>query len=679
MTDDNRVTAPADSETEVAAPQEDEITAKPPPVEPKPEKALPHDRPSQRRASGDTPSARRVRARMTLRIPDDEVSRPTPRAMPVAEPIDSGEPIEEGQPIQGTRIISVGPPPMEDDGDDSPAPLPLGVPKVEREDSWTPYQPTAADGADAAPNTPRTHDLDPDATMEYVRPISEEIPVMDGLGDAPETQLDVGGGPSSVPAGPAAGRVPSRPAGPSATHASTPPAHASSPPTHGASRSSPPFGPLPPARAPMRAMINADPEGEDVRFEEEEPTPTQSEPNPNAHAYPRPRPSEPGDAPEISVDDLVSVESLPKAAPVPPGIPPMRPKAKSIPPPPPSNPPPPAAKPPLPPAVSVQAGVPQASAVSSSSPSPPAAAVAPSPPAGAVAASSAVAAPSPPGGADARTDNRARVISPPSSGALAPPPLTEAAAARKRIRPWWEELFNDDFIRASAKVTDGQIGAESTFIEESLGVARDGVLLDLGCGTGLHAIELTQRGYHVVGFDLSLAMLARAADEAYDREARLNFVQGDMRDMTFDEQFDGVYCWGTSFGYFDEEKNAQVISRVHKALRPGGVFLLDVVNRDYIMKQSPSLAWFEGEGCICMDEMQIDWITSRMKVKRTMMMDDGRTKEIEYSIRVYALHELGRVLHEQGFRVAEVSGRTATPGVFFGCDSPRTLILAAKR
>ena len=80
-----------------------------------------------------------------------------------------------------------------------------------------------------------------------------------------------------------------------------------------------------------------------------------------------------------------------------------------------------------------------------------------------------------------------------------------------------------------------------------------------------------------------------------------------------------------------------------------------------------------------MDEMHIDWITSRMRIKRTMMMDDGRTKEIEYSIRVYSLHELGKLLHDHGFRVADVSGRTATPGVFFGADSPRTLILAEKR
>lgn len=267
----------------------------------------------------------------------------------------------------------------------------------------------------------------------------------------------------------------------------------------------------------------------------------------------------------------------------------------------------------------------------------------------------------------------------PGVGALAPPAMSDAAAHRKKTRPWWEDLFNDDFIRTMAKITDADISREANFIEESLGCEAGATILDLACGTGRHAVELASRGYQVVGFDLSLAMLARAADEAQDRKQKINFVQGDMREMTFEETFDGVFSWNTSFGYFDEEKNAAVIAKVHRALKKGGQFLLDVVNRDNLVRQAPSLAWFEGDGCICMDEMQIDFITSRMKVKRTLMMDDGRTKEIEYSIRVYSLHELGKMLHDNGFRVAEVSGRTGTPGVFFGCESPRTLILAEKR
>jgi len=152
-----------------------------------------------------------------------------------------------------------------------------------------------------------------------------------------------------------------------------------------------------------------------------------------------------------------------------------------------------------------------------------------------------------------------------------------------------------------------------------------------------------------------------------------------MREMTFGETFDGVYAWNTSFGFFEEEKNSAVIANVHRALKPGGLLLLDVANRDFVVRQSPSLAWFEGDGCVCMDEMHVDWITSRMRVKRTMMLDDGRTKEIEYSIRIYALHELGKILHDQGFRVAEVSGRVSTPGSFIGADSPRILVVAEKR
>jgi SAM-dependent methyltransferase len=268
------------------------------------------------------------------------------------------------------------------------------------------------------------------------------------------------------------------------------------------------------------------------------------------------------------------------------------------------------------------------------------------------------------------------VIVPPRVGSMPSQP-TDASGARRKPRLWWE-LFNDDYLRAAEKVTDAQIGREVTFVEESLGVERNGTLLDLACGTGRHATELARRGYEVVGFDLSLAMLARAGEDAQERGAKLNFVQGDMREMAFEEQFDGVYCWSTSFGYFEEDKNCNVVERIGRALKAGGRFLLDVVNRDFLIRHAPSLAWFEGDGCVCMDEMNVDFITSRLKVKRTVMLDDGRSREIEYSIRVYSLHELGKILHEQGFKVREVSGRVETPGVFFGDESPRTIILAEK-
>jgi ubiquinone/menaquinone biosynthesis C-methylase UbiE len=368
-------------------------------------------------------------------------------------------------------------------------------------------------------------------------------------------------------------------------------------------------------------------EDEDVRFEDDALTPALPRVDVSAAAETE-RISDPGDAPEISPEDMVAEEAAPAPVRAPVELPPMRPRASSV----------------------------NSFATPSQAPPPPVT-VKPIP----------IPPTRPP-----------LVIVPPHVGSMGPA-TNESIGPRRKGRLWWEDLFNDDYLRTMEKVTDEQIGHEVDFIETSLGLEKGSTMLDLACGTGRQAIELARRGYEVVAFDLSLQMLARAGDEAQEQDVKLNFVQGDMREMTFEAQFDGVYCWNTAFGYFDEEKNAVVVDRVHRALKPGGLFLLEVVNRDFIIRQSPSLAWFEGDGCVCMDEMTVDFITSRMKVKRTLMLDDGRSRETEYSMRIYSLHELGKILHEHGFKVTEVSGRLATPGVFFGNESPRTIILAEKR
>lgn len=260
-------------------------------------------------------------------------------------------------------------------------------------------------------------------------------------------------------------------------------------------------------------------------------------------------------------------------------------------------------------------------------------------------------------------------------------PSEEAAPGevpKRRARAWWDDVFGDDFLRTMDRLEPKIVRKEVDFIESSLGVEKGGVVLDLACGAGQHAVELASRGYSVVGFDLSLAMLARAADEAQDRNQKLNFLQGDMREMAFEEMFDGVYCWSTSFGYFEDDKNVAVLQRIYRALRKGGMLLLDVMNRDYVAPRQPSLVWFEGEGCMVMDEMSVDFFSSRLKVKRMAMFEDGRSREVDYSIRLYALHELGKMMREVGFKVVEVAGHPAHPGVFFGSESPRLIILAER-
>ncbi|MFW6051192.1 MAG: SAM-dependent methyltransferase [Myxococcota bacterium] len=260
-----------------------------------------------------------------------------------------------------------------------------------------------------------------------------------------------------------------------------------------------------------------------------------------------------------------------------------------------------------------------------------------------------------------------------------PEPPKDVPPTRKRKKPWFETFFNDDYLRTVPPPTEKEVSRQVDFIERELGLERGATILDVGCGLGMHAVELASRGYLVVGLDLSLPMLSRAGDEAQDRGVKINFLHGDMRDMAFDGAFDAVLCWGTTFGYFDEEGNRQVIERLYNALKPRGLLLLDVVNRDFVIPKQPNLIWFEGDGCVCMEETTFNYFNSRLEVKRTVILDDGRQRETWYSIRVYSLHEIGKLLHQQGFRVAEISGAEATRGVFLGPASPRLIVLAERR
>ncbi|MEY2934664.1 MAG: hypothetical protein RL033_5413 [Pseudomonadota bacterium] len=262
----------------------------------------------------------------------------------------------------------------------------------------------------------------------------------------------------------------------------------------------------------------------------------------------------------------------------------------------------------------------------------------------------------------------------------------EKAAADRRSdappaphgRKWWEEMFSEEFLRAIPILSPRQLEREVNCIEESLGVAPGGQILDLACGAGQHAVELAARGYDLVGFDLSQSQLDWASGLALERNQRLQFTNGDMRELSYQESFDAIYSWNTSFGFFEEDKNFDAAQRIFKALRPGGRFLLDVINRDFVVAQQPGQTWFEGDGCVCIDDVTIDFITSRMRVKRTLMLTNGKNRECTYSVRIYSLHELGKLLHDVGFKILKVSGRPEMPGVFFGSTSPRVIILAGK-
>ncbi len=262
--------------------------------------------------------------------------------------------------------------------------------------------------------------------------------------------------------------------------------------------------------------------------------------------------------------------------------------------------------------------------------------------------------------------------------ALSLPEALSRRPLKKRLKPWFEEVFDENYLRTLPFMTAQQTLRETAFIESALASPPEGELLDIACGYGRHAIELGQRGFRVTGLDLSLPLLIRAADEAQRRGLSVNFVHADMREMTYDSQFAAAYCVLTSFGYFDEETNLRVASSICRALKPGGRFLVDTINRDYIVSDLPSRVWWEGDGCVVLEEVDFDFHTSRVLIRRSIVFGDGRQVENEISIRAYSLHELGRVLRRAGFQVVDVSGSLSGKEPFLGAASRHVVIVCER-
>ena len=82
------------------------------------------------------------------------------------------------------------------------------------------------------------------------------------------------------------------------------------------------------------------------------------------------------------------------------------------------------------------------------------------------------------------------------------------------MKQWYEELFENYAKKYDSECYVQGSAGEVDFIEEELEFDKTKRILDIGCGTGRHAIELAKRGYKVTGIDLSKAQLKRACEKA---------------------------------------------------------------------------------------------------------------------------------------------------------------------
>ena len=244
---------------------------------------------------------------------------------------------------------------------------------------------------------------------------------------------------------------------------------------------------------------------------------------------------------------------------------------------------------------------------------------------------------------------------------------------------WPVAFFDDDYLKIyRPMLTEERTREEVAFIESRLALPAGAAVLDLACGFGRHAIGMALRGFRVTGFDFNARYLEIAAHESDRAGAKVRWMVGDMRALSFEREFEGVYSYFTSFGYFEDDENETVIANVARSLAPGGRFLLDMANRDWILTHPQQRTWNQREdGALLMEESALDLRTSRVVNRQTLIEPQGGTRVTkEFNLRVYTCAELTALLARHGLGVRSVWG--GADGSDYSAESRRLVLLAAR-
>jgi SAM-dependent methyltransferase len=219
-------------------------------------------------------------------------------------------------------------------------------------------------------------------------------------------------------------------------------------------------------------------------------------------------------------------------------------------------------------------------------------------------------------------------------------------------------------------------------IVEVLGLRPGDRVLDLACGSGVHALRLAQRGLDVLGIDVAPGLVAHDRAQAAELGiGGVRFEQGDMRALDYDAQFQAILLLSGSFGFFDEATNEDVLARIARALRPGGRVLIDVFDPTHMVVRPPRRSWFRLAGGISMSHTWWEPETCTYVNEFSYIDPDGtlNTAAEPERIRVYSLPEWRAMLAQVGLTLTHALADTRLPLVQYDRDHYGNLVIAAEK
>jgi len=245
------------------------------------------------------------------------------------------------------------------------------------------------------------------------------------------------------------------------------------------------------------------------------------------------------------------------------------------------------------------------------------------------------------------------------------------------IQREWQRFFDAHAPRYEENGFTAHTVAEVDFLLTLFALPAGSRILDMGCGTGRHSIELAKRGYQVTGVDLSLGMLDVARTNADAAGVALELIHGDATEWIASEPFDAAICLCEGgVGLIEKGEDAElhdssIFSNLAASLKPNGPFLLTTLNGYSIIRQMKDEHAVEG---------RFDPATMYANYQDEWELPEG-AKIMTIRERLFIAPELVRMLQEAGFVVDNVFGGTAGHWArrFLSLDEVEAMFVCRKR
>jgi SAM-dependent methyltransferase len=231
---------------------------------------------------------------------------------------------------------------------------------------------------------------------------------------------------------------------------------------------------------------------------------------------------------------------------------------------------------------------------------------------------------------------------------------------------WYATAFDGSTAEmAWTERTEGEVNRALKMLRPEDG-AR---ILDLACGSGRHSIELARRGFSVVGSDISAELIEIARNEAGGQDVDATFLEGDLRELDHENEFDVVLNLNDgAVGYFEtDEENHRTFEVISRSLKPGGQNLVQLPNVLYAREHLPQRSWIPSDSMVELVEHRwnkrdnyMEGIMIPLRFGETLSSLDG----IEFRQRLYTVEELQEIYASVGMELTGVfhgSGKRRNP------------------